>query len=321
MSLLTHAVEIAPSPVALLRSRDVSNADREVAAGRLFRVRRGILAPRRAWAALPPWDRYLARVHAVATVYPEAVFTHESAAVLWGMPVLGDPQTVHVTNLPGHSAGHRNGIRVHTTGDDCAAIDVGGILLTRPASTAVTMARSRHPALGLACADAALRLEPGIDRADLLAANAERTSPRGRRLAQWSLTRADPRSASTLESFSRATIEWLGFAEPELQHPFFTAHGTAEYSDFWWSDQRLVGEADGDFKYDGRFGDGLTQLQLRRERDLRLLAGQAEHIAHWGWPELRLVDPVRSALAGAGLRAVRPEDSVALASFRHLLHR
>ncbi|MFV0372826.1 hypothetical protein [Microbacterium sp.] len=317
--LLHDQSAVAPSPIALLRSRDVSNADREVSAGRLVRVRRGVLAPAAGWDELAPWDRYLARVHAVALTQPGVVFSHESAAALWRMPVLGDPRVVHVTADPTRSARLVGGVRLHTSSDHDEVVDVAGILIATPGSTAVSLARSRHPALGLASADAALRVDPALGRDHLIDDNEHRATARGRRYARWALQRADGQAASVLESFSRAVIEWLGFPEPDLQRPFPTGHGSSEYADFWWEWLRLVGEADGDLKYDGRFGDGLQQLQRRRDRDLRLLAADADNVVHWGWPELRLIDPVRAALTGAGLRAVHPEDSAALASFRALL--
>ena len=80
-------------PVDLLSARDA------VAAGlrpsddrRLVRVRHGVYADRLRWDALEPWERYLARVHAVAVVSPHTVFALESAAALWGMPVFGEPR-------------------------------------------------------------------------------------------------------------------------------------------------------------------------------------------------------------------------------------
>ena len=316
---MIQTLELVPSPIALLRSRDIGNPEREIAAGRLIRVRRGVLAPRVAWTGLTPWDRYLARVHAVGLVQPGVVFTHESAAALWGMPLLGDPRVVHVTGDPSRTARLRGGIRVHTTTDDTEPLSAAGLLVAAPADTAVTIARSRHPALALACADAACRLDPFLDHTILQARNEERPSSRGRRAARWSLERATPLAESTLESMSRALIEWLGFPEPELQHPFPTARGGIEHADFWWEWLGLVGEADGDLKYDGRFGDPLERLRARRDRDMRMLAGQASQVEHWGWTEMSLVAPVRAVLTGAGLRAVRPEDPAALATFRALL--
>jgi len=58
--------------------------------GRLVRVRHGVYAFALLWNALPPWERYSAKVPAAMT-YPDAVFALESAAALVGMPTFGDP--------------------------------------------------------------------------------------------------------------------------------------------------------------------------------------------------------------------------------------
>ena len=62
----------------------------------LLRVRAGVYTVRTAWEALPPWDRYLVRVHAFALARPDAVFSHESAAALLGLPVFGHPRAIHL---------------------------------------------------------------------------------------------------------------------------------------------------------------------------------------------------------------------------------
>ncbi len=67
--------------------------------GRYIRVRAGVYAPRAEWDRLKPWERYLARVHAYALVNPDAVFSHESAAALLGLPLFGEPRDIHTYDL------------------------------------------------------------------------------------------------------------------------------------------------------------------------------------------------------------------------------
>jgi hypothetical protein len=121
-----------------------------------------------------------------------------------------------------------------------------------------------------------------------------------------------------LESISRAVIEWLGFAEPELQVTFRARTGEEDRADFAWRAARLLGEADGDLKYDGRFGSPSVVLRRQSARDNRL----REHvraIAHWGWTDATAVAPLRGILNGAGLRQTGPEDPAQLTSLTRIL--
>lgn len=308
-----------PSPVPLIRSGSVAHAEREVHAGNLVRVRRGILASAQLWAALPPWARYAARVHAATMTHPHAVLCLESAAVMLGLPTIGEPHDVHVLDDPGSTSRLTGGIRLHTTASDRMIVDVGGILVTSMLDTAIDIARSRHPAVGLAVADAALRADPLLSIGMLVAQNESRLSTRGRRHARWSLHRADPRAETALESISRAAVEWLGFEEPVLQR-VFAGEGFTDRVDMWWPAARVIGEADGDVKYDGSLQDPVAAIRREKSRDARLRE-VASGVAHWGWADVARVAPLRSALQNAGLRTIRPESSPDLHALSALLGR
>lgn len=307
------------SPLELLRAGDVPHAERAVADGRLVRVRRGVYAPADRWWSLRPWERYLVRVHAVAATHPGSVFSHESAAVLWGMPVIGDPVVVHILVDPSSAAREHAGVRAHRVDTYPDVISDAGMLIVSPASVAVTVARHRHEAIGLAAADAALRLEPSATAALLVRDNETRSSSRGRRHARWALERADGARESVLESVSAAAIEWLGFPRPEFQHVFSDADGRSHRGDFWWPERRLVGEPDGEFKYDGRYGDPAALLRARHERDRTLIRTGADAVAHWGWIDVVRAWPLRRLLLGNGLAQVIAEDSGRLASLSRAL--
>ncbi|MGB4777780.1 type IV toxin-antitoxin system AbiEi family antitoxin [Microbacterium sp.] len=319
MLTLTTSLALSPSPVTLLRGTELPHPERAVARGDVVRVRAGVFAPAAQWRRLRPWERYLARVHAVALVRPDAIFCHESAAVLVGMPVVGDPVTVHVLVAATEAARESAGIRSHRAAALPDLITVGGIVVTTPAVTAVTLARYRHHALGLAATDAALRLDPLLSRDALSTENESRPTGRGRNTARWALTRASAQRESALESLSDAVREWLGFPAPELQHAFVAADGTVDRGDQWWENLGLLGEPDGEFKYDGRFGDPAGLLRKRRERDRRLLSGPVAAIAHWGWIEVARVWPLRDLLVGFGLPQLLPVQIAPLRSLMKLL--
>ncbi|RLK49066.1 type IV toxin-antitoxin system AbiEi family antitoxin domain-containing protein [Microbacterium telephonicum] len=310
---------IRPCPIALLRTDELAHPERAVARGDVQRVRRGIYVPVDAWRDLAPWDRYLARVHAVAGSYPDAVFSHESAAVLLGLGVIGDPGAVHILVESASASRMYAGVRAHARSDPSTPLDVGGLLVTSPGETAVTLARHRHNALGRAMADAALRLDRTLDLASMVHDNETRASSRGRRHARWPLTVADARPESMLESLNLALIEWLGYPDPDLQVRFSHPDGTADRGDFWWDSAGLLGEVDGELKYDGTFGDPVAALRARRRRDARLIGPHVRSIAHWGWAETADVESVRALLSGHGLRPFLPENALQLHSFARLL--
>ena len=306
-----------PPPVPLIRSSDIVHAERHVSLGRLVRVRRGVLATASSWSALKPWERYLARVYAVAMTYPDVVFTHESAAAILGLPIFGEPREVHVLDTPRATARVSGGIRIHTTAADRVILDVGGILVTSASDVAIDLASFRHRAVGLAVADAALRSDPLLTVEALVAANEGRLSSRGRRVARWALHRASPLAETALESLSRAAIEWLGFGEPELQREFRTGD-KIDRCDMWWPEARIVGEADGDVKYDGSLQPSSAAIRREKDRDRRL-RHHADGIGHWGWADVAEVAPLRLALRQAGLRPIAPESSLELATLRSAL--
>ena len=296
-----------PPPLPLFRSSEIPHAERGVASGDLVRVSRGILAPGSLWRALPPWQRYEARVHAVAMTHPGVVFSHESAAAVRGLPVFGEPREVHVLETPGATARSSGGIRIHVTTGDRLFEDRGGLLVTSLADTVIDLARARHGAVGLAVADAALRIDTQLTVEKLVAQNEARANSRGRRLARWALHRGTPLAETVLESVSRAAIEWLGFADPELQVQFRT-DGVIDRVDMWWEGVLAIGEADGEVKYDGSLQPTAEAIRKEKERDRRLRR-HASGLAHWGWRDVAQVGPLRETLRHAGLRPVGPESS------------
>ena len=266
MSLTTSTLR--RSPIALSRPANLPHPERAVSRGDAVRVRRGVYADAAEWRALAPWDRYLAEVHAVAMTRPDAVFSHESAAVLSGLPVFGRPEFVHVLDEPYARARGSAGVRTHTTHGERRLMELGGLILTAPCETAVDIARSRHPAAALAVADAALRADPLLTVDTLRGCNESRISSRGRARAREPLAGADGAAESPLESVSRAAIGWLGFAKPMLQVSFPDGSGSEDRCDFWWPGVGVVGESDGDIKLDQAvLGDGDTHGDRARGPD------------------------------------------------------
>ena len=309
---------LAPSPIMLVSRAQDPHAARAATRGEFVRVCSGVYAPRVAWEALKPWERYLARVHAVSMRNPDAVFCLDAAAAFRSLPVFGEPEEVHVI-APAHATARAtSGVRTHLTAESRGIDEIDGILISGVADTVVDLARNRHNAIGLAVANAALRANPDLTPTSLRVVNEGRASSRWRRHARWPLERATPVPESPLESVSLAVIEWLGMPAPELQR-WFRGPNRDDRADFWWEATRTAGEADGDLKYDGEHGDATMALRERRQRDGRLRALGVAATVHWAWSDVIDGAALQTALAAGGVRPLYPQDTRQLHSLRAAL--
>lgn len=276
------------------------------------RVRRGVYADAAQWELLAPWHRYLASVHAQLLIDPNSVITHESAAALWGPSIAWGSRPVHVLRPGGHARSSAS-LRIHTTRDARDIVEVDGILITSPLSTAIDVARNRPWAEGRAYVDALMRLDSSITRETLQAENAARSSSRGALHVGWVIERATPVPESPLESLSLCALEWSGFEAPELQTQF-AWEGGIDRTDFFWRHQRVIGESDGDGKYD-LADDPREALREEKRREDRLRR-QVSGFARWGWSDLSIPGRIALYLVAAGLHPVSRPDPVLLATLR-----
>ena len=80
---------------------------RAAARGRFVRVVRGVYVAADYWAGLGFEQRHLARMRAIHLLRPGTVFSHLSAAIVWGIPVVGGdvdaPDDAHET-APGRGS-------------------------------------------------------------------------------------------------------------------------------------------------------------------------------------------------------------------------
>lgn len=207
---------------------------------------------------------------------------------------------------------HRVGDVVrHTSRVAPPIVEVGGVRCTEPAQTAVTLARLLPPAFSLAILDAALAApEWDLTLTALIAAHSRGVDPRGIRVVEWALARADRHAESAGESVSRAVIEWLGFPAPELQRTF-RWEGQTDRADFWWPGHGVLGEFDGFGTYDLAHPDA-ARAALRREkiREDRLRRHGAS-VARWTWSDALQAHPLERALRQTGLpRVARPQRAM-----------
>ena len=128
--------------------------------GRLVRVVRGCFVDQAVWAAWFPEERLLARTVGVAVLNAqyEPLFSHHSAAVLWGLPLFRlDNLRVHVLT-PTRSSGRSSQTVLRHIGDwhDSEACSIAGIRTTSMTRTLVDLARAATPEMALAAVDAGL---------------------------------------------------------------------------------------------------------------------------------------------------------------------
>jgi hypothetical protein len=285
----------------------------QLGSGRLVVLRKGVYLAASAW----PGDaagQHLARAHAEQAVNAEAVLSHQSAALTWGLPNPGFeawPDLPPSVTLPtgGHSS--RTTTTVHHVGPLPAAQvqrDALGYAVTSPARTAVDLAAGSPLPEALVVLDAASRLiceamVPALRRRDLanprlvaaaadLLAEAADTVRAGR--LREVLPLVNPARESAAESLTAGHLVLAGLPRPVYQARILTQRGVL-YPDCLWEEERLIGECDGAVKY----ADAAAYV-AEKERE-QILRDAGYRIVRWLAKEIMLqplvvVDRIARAL-------------------------
>lgn len=255
-----------------------------LAAGRIVRIRHGVFIDSTLWPE-DSREQHLIRAVAELELYPSAVLSHESAGAAWNLPAPGfeawhsHPASV---TLPSGGTRSRVGPAVHHIGllpPAQVTRDADGRPVTSIARTAVDLAAGRQLPDALVILDGAARLLCAG-----MVSNPRRSDYANQRLAdlarelleQASLTRrpsclapairlADPARESAPESLSAGHFHLAGLPSPMYQTALESPLGRL-YPDFYWPEQRLIGECDGAVKY----ADGAAYVREKeREQALR----------------------------------------------------
>jgi len=308
-------LDLAPPVPLFLAREDDPGGVRLRNATDLVRVRFQVYAPAGTWRALKPWERYAARVHAYGLVSPDAVFALESAAVLRGLPVFGEPRDVHVFDHDRSTSTRYGDVVVHTSRDAPAIEEHEGRFMTSDPHTALALGRVMPPAFALAVCDAFARRHGNAGLAEFAALARVQVNPRGRRRLHWLHRRSDAASESAGESVSRAVIEWLGFDDPEVQFEF-RHKGKLDRTDFFWRDRRVIGESDGYGKYDAADPAEVKRRFLREKLREDRLRRHVRGFTRWDLADAERVTPLRTKLDLAGVPVVRAPQPAMLATLR-----
>jgi hypothetical protein len=188
----------------------------------------------------------------VAALGSGVVVSHLTAARLLGLPLPpGARSEVILTRRP-PARSNRVGpaTRVHVADyADADVREVQGVPVLAGARLVLDCCSALSPPDALAVADAALRRNL-VAGAELRAALQERRRRPGVRTAALVVGRADPLAESWLESVSRWWLAESGLPRPVLQQRFVDDRGFVRARvDFWFPEQGVVGEADGEGKY------------------------------------------------------------------------
>ena len=191
---------------------------------------------------------HLERALAFARDLPaDAALSHESAAIVAGLPTYDVPAGVRVTRTRGRAV-RTSDLHVYVAGLRPWDRDlVNGAPVTSHARTTVDLGRRLEFGAALVTADGALRAGATKQQMEDVLRH-QWTWPRVRH-AMPVVRHADGLAESALESWTRSRFITLRLPMPGLQRNVTGASGWVARSDFLWDEYRVVGEADGKIKY------------------------------------------------------------------------
>jgi hypothetical protein len=318
---------------AQLTGRGMSPASitRAVRDGTLRKLGRGCYIHGDVWAAARHEARHLLVVVATSLRSTEVTFSHVSACIVHGLPL--------VRHLPGrvHTSGRTLNGQVRRSEPEVARhqVDVGeshvtrvgGMRCTTLSRSVADTIRSVPQEAAITIADAALRRVAWDDRRrtyDVAAAERFRSEVRaqlpagGRGViqARMIIELADGRADGPGESISRLYLVQLGYRTPKLQVSVRGPKGVDLELDMVLEDVGRIVEFDGKVKYlDPRMRGGRSTeevLLAEKAREDWVRGVTAMPVIRWGWDTIDSIDTLRRRLRAFGIYpppAPRPRPS------------
>lgn len=305
-----------------LRSRGIT--DREIRAsirrGQLVKVSHGVYGrPRTSSERLPypksnhdfelQQQEYRRLVCSVALRANDPLLSHQSAAVMFGLPLVElDLDVVHLIG-PLPSGGQRRGrVFRHPGKPGISEVRVDGMRVTSVARTLIDLGRTASFDASVSAIDAALHrglVSPANLTIEMT--NAARTI--GAAAARRAVAFGDGRTESPGESRTRTALQELGFPSPDLQVKIFSAIGEfIGRVDLAYPEWGVLIEFDGLVKYgnipDGPDARAAVITEKRREDRLRAAGFVVVRLL---WRDLADRDRLRRLVSDAldnGRRAV-----------------
>lgn len=261
----------------------------------IITVAPSVYAVPQVWVELTPHDLHRAMTRAASASVDRAVVSHQSAALLHGLPhPLGPLGQVSLTLAGSSRTANRDDWRRFLDGELPVdhVVERDDIRVTRADRTVIDCFRQLRLRDALAVADGALRA--GLTDVDSLRTmRAFQTRWPGITKADVGLQLVDHRRESWLESASVATAHILGFPTPMSQVWIHHLDGRLiGRVDALWPGAGVIGEADGRGKYLGEYADAAwdpatasEHMLAERDRE-RELEGVGFAVARWGTGEV-----------------------------------
>ncbi len=242
----------------------------------LTKVRPGVYIPADLWKEALPSHKHIAEAQAAYLALNYTVFSHQTAALLWELPVLHIPRNVHTyCTTEGRGTAYRVTKHPRLTEFVVPQTTKFGLPATSLEQTVLDCAKSLPLAAGVGIADGALHRDCDVEllRASLLAATGWGAS-RARDVAKLMSAKSD----SLGESLVRVLIAEHDLPMPQQQYRVFIG-GKEYFLDFAYPDLKLVIEFDGLLKYTD-FGPAEQSIIRERQREKAL--------TNEGWIVVRL---------------------------------
>ena len=303
--------------------------------GRYVRVRRSVYTEAAQWQELDEASRYGLRASAFQlTTKRPPIFSHTTAALLWGLWVLGLPENLHILTDKSDGGRSRGDITRHLRRQDDVAVRCGPFLLTDKLTTTIelitrlkfeqavavcdsSMHQVRYPkpgnvftSLAIPTSDHAPQWNTDtpqglpLVKSNLLEAAESLPSKSARNRAVAVIEFASGLSGSAGESISRVRMSQLGFVAPALQHGFVLRDGRNSFVDFWFEKQRKVGEFDGRKKYlrkDWAGGKSIEDRIIDEKNREDQIRAQCAGFFRWTWAEMMDLNGFERLLRQAGI--------------------
>lgn len=262
---------------------------RRVERGEVIRPARGMYARAPYWNALTRPQQTLCILRTLQSQHPTWTFCHESAAVVFGLPVsYRRLDSVCVATSRANRNPRSGSIRWHIVEGD-EPVTVQGLRVTSLQRTAFDCMRTVDFGQALAIADGALRVSGCSASSFISHFRRIGGSHTGKAHAMRTMRYADALSESGGESIARAAMIQQGFALPELQVAFPQPlhRGRTYRVDFLWTrldGSKVIGEFDGMQKYE-------DETMLKGRSMLRSLVDERHREAQltlYGMPIVRL---------------------------------
>lgn len=282
--------------------------------GEFAAVYRGVYMPTALWNGATVDERYLYRVHSAFHLDPGAVFSHQSAAALWRLPSVGGwPRHAHVFRANPALAARTSIFIRHALAIPAQLMEIDGLPATDLARTVLDIAIREPFGYAVAMADAALRRTDhsvaglpttSLTHLDLETAMRDVSTTHGSARARRVVCFADGRADRPGESMSRVAMDIARLPPPQIQVELEGASGRIYIVDFWWPEFGLIGEFDGQAKYqdpaflNGRTPERALHDEKAREDDLR---AAGHRMSRWGWTLALSPARLREHLVAAGL--------------------